>query len=149
MPRDIDSEVEELRIVYLYNMDHLEAIVRENVRSREREFARCHQIIAERAGVARAVCACAGPGATSPAPHPAWVWAKRGLPNLKSHEAQRRSSRLRYLREQIWTGAPAATLSAAAGLSFENAASNDAALESGSTTLRGRCGSELKPNARA
>ncbi len=36
--------------VYLYNVDHLEAIVRENVRHREQELARCQAILAERTG---------------------------------------------------------------------------------------------------
>jgi len=49
VPRDIAAEVQELEGVYLYNVDHLEAIVRENVRSREQELARCREIIAERA----------------------------------------------------------------------------------------------------
>jgi glutamyl-tRNA reductase len=45
VPRDIDPGVQELDNVYLYNIDDLEAIVRENVRSREQELALCHQII--------------------------------------------------------------------------------------------------------
>jgi glutamyl-tRNA reductase len=48
VPRDIDAEVEHLDNVYLYNVDHLEAIVRENVRQREQELARCQAILAER-----------------------------------------------------------------------------------------------------
>ena len=49
VPRDIDAEVEQLDNVYLYNVDHLEAIVRENVRQREQELVRCQTIIRERA----------------------------------------------------------------------------------------------------
>jgi glutamyl-tRNA reductase len=49
VPRDIDADVQQLPNVYLYNVDHLEAIVRENVKSREQELARCRCIIAERA----------------------------------------------------------------------------------------------------
>lgn len=49
VPRDIEAEVQELPNVYLYNVDHLEAIVRENVRSREQELAHCQRIISERA----------------------------------------------------------------------------------------------------
>jgi glutamyl-tRNA reductase len=48
VPRDIDADVEQLDNVYLYNVDHLEAIVRENVRQREHELARCQAIISER-----------------------------------------------------------------------------------------------------
>ena len=48
MPRDIDADVEQLDNVFLYNVDHLEAIVRENVRQREQELARCQAILQER-----------------------------------------------------------------------------------------------------
>jgi glutamyl-tRNA reductase len=49
VPRDIDADVEHLENVYLYNIDHLEAIVRENVALRERELSKCREIIARRA----------------------------------------------------------------------------------------------------
>jgi len=48
VPRDIDPEVQQLDNVYLYNVDHLEQIVQENVRSREQELVRCREIIAQR-----------------------------------------------------------------------------------------------------
>jgi glutamyl-tRNA reductase len=48
VPRDIAPDVEQLPGVYLYNVDHLEAIMRENVRLREQELARCQAIIGER-----------------------------------------------------------------------------------------------------
>ena len=48
VPRDIDADVEQLDNVYLYNVDHLEAIVRENVRQREQELVRCRAILGER-----------------------------------------------------------------------------------------------------
>jgi|ERR1043166_10903 glutamyl-tRNA reductase len=48
VPRDIAPEVQELPNVYLYNVDHLEAIVRENVAHREQELARCRAIVCER-----------------------------------------------------------------------------------------------------
>ena len=50
VPRDIAPDVEELDNVYLYNIDHLEAIVRENSRLREQELSRCNEIITRRAG---------------------------------------------------------------------------------------------------
>ena len=50
VPRDIAADVEELENVYLYNIDHLEAIVRENSKMREQELSRCQDIIARRAG---------------------------------------------------------------------------------------------------
>ena len=49
VPRDIETDVQDLPNVYLYNVDHLELIVRENVRSREQELTRCQAIIAENA----------------------------------------------------------------------------------------------------
>lgn len=45
VPRDIDPEVQHLAGVYLYNVDHLEAIVRENVRLREQELSECRSLI--------------------------------------------------------------------------------------------------------
>jgi len=48
VPRDVAADVQELNNVYLYNVDDLEVIVRENVRSREHELSRCETIIAER-----------------------------------------------------------------------------------------------------
>jgi len=48
VPRDIASDVEELDNVYLYNIDHLEAIVRENSRTREQELSKCNGILARR-----------------------------------------------------------------------------------------------------
>jgi glutamyl-tRNA reductase len=49
VPRDIDPDVQSLGNVYLYNVDHLEEIIRENVRLREQELAHCQTIIVERA----------------------------------------------------------------------------------------------------
>jgi glutamyl-tRNA reductase len=48
VPRDIEADVQELPNVYLYNVDHLEKIVLENVRNREQELVHCQSIIAER-----------------------------------------------------------------------------------------------------
>jgi glutamyl-tRNA reductase len=49
VPRDIDPDVQAVDNVYLYNIDHLEAIVRENLKSREKEVGRCDEIIQDRA----------------------------------------------------------------------------------------------------
>jgi glutamyl-tRNA reductase len=49
VPRDIDAAVESLDGVFLYNVDHLEEIVRENVKHRETELGHCQSIIGERA----------------------------------------------------------------------------------------------------
>lgn len=48
VPRDIDPDVQQLDNVYLYNIDHLEAIVRENLKMREQELSRCRSLISER-----------------------------------------------------------------------------------------------------
>jgi glutamyl-tRNA reductase len=45
VPRDISAEVQQIENVYLYNIDHLEQLVRENVRMREQEVAGCREII--------------------------------------------------------------------------------------------------------
>jgi glutamyl-tRNA reductase len=49
VPRDIDPDVQHIENVYLYNIDDLEAIVRENVRHREQDLAACRTIIDHRA----------------------------------------------------------------------------------------------------
>src|ERR1041385_4057307 len=49
VPRDIAADVQELENVYLYNIDHLETIVRENSKLREQELSKCNEIIARRA----------------------------------------------------------------------------------------------------
>jgi glutamyl-tRNA reductase len=49
VPRNVDPDVQKIDGVYLYNIDALEAIVRENVRSREHELAACNQIVDTRA----------------------------------------------------------------------------------------------------
>jgi glutamyl-tRNA reductase len=45
VPRNIDAEVHRLDNVYLYNIDDLETIVRENVFNREQELGLCNRII--------------------------------------------------------------------------------------------------------
>ncbi len=45
VPRDIAADVNELNNVYLYNIDHLESIVRENSKTREQELSKCNEII--------------------------------------------------------------------------------------------------------
>ncbi len=47
VPRDIDPEVQFIPSVYLYDIDDLETIVRENVKNRQQELARCDSIIDE------------------------------------------------------------------------------------------------------
>jgi len=49
VPRDIAAEVQQVPNVYLYDVDDLEDIVRENVKLREHELARCQAIIGGRA----------------------------------------------------------------------------------------------------
>lgn len=47
VPRNIDPDVQAVGNVYLHNIDDLEALVRENVRSREKELAQCRAIVEE------------------------------------------------------------------------------------------------------
>jgi len=49
VPRDVDPAIQKLPNVFLYDIDDLEAIVRENTKCREHELARCRTIIAGRA----------------------------------------------------------------------------------------------------
>jgi glutamyl-tRNA reductase len=49
VPRNIDPAAQGVENVYLYNIDHLNAIVSENVCNRERELALCNRIIEARA----------------------------------------------------------------------------------------------------
>lgn len=78
VPRDIDADVQRLNNVYLYNVDHLEAIVRENVRSREQELAQCQAIIAERAAALMARFVSAPERDRRPALEPKPDWAFEG-----------------------------------------------------------------------
>jgi glutamyl-tRNA reductase len=70
VPRDIDPAVQQLSNVFLYDIDDLEAIVRENTKCREQELAHCQSIIAERT---------------------ATVMAKIAPPSGKIYEARKRS----------------------------------------------------------
>lgn len=49
VPRDIDPAAAELPEVFLYDIDDLEAVVKENTKNREQELAVCRQIIARQA----------------------------------------------------------------------------------------------------
>jgi glutamyl-tRNA reductase len=50
VPRDIDSSVNFLDNVYLYNIDDLQAIAGDHLRQRREEIARCEALIAQKAG---------------------------------------------------------------------------------------------------
>ena len=45
VPRNIEPEIQFIENVYLYNIDHLEEIVRENIRSRGKDLVVCERII--------------------------------------------------------------------------------------------------------
>jgi len=72
VPRDIDPAVAELPNVFLYDIDDLEAVVRENTKNREAELAFCHTIINDRtAALLKKINAVPGkpvgkPGAAAP-----------------------------------------------------------------------------------
>ncbi len=78
VPRDIDADVQQLDGVYLYNVDHLEAIVRENVKARQQELLTCHSIIAERAAEFLAKIASRREPAFSTKVEPAAGWILEG-----------------------------------------------------------------------
>ena len=76
VPRDIDPEVQKLENVYLYDIDDLESLVRENVRHREQELVRCRAIVQEHT---TAVMAKLNPIPEKPydtrvQPQPGWVF---------------------------------------------------------------------------
>jgi glutamyl-tRNA reductase len=76
VPRDIAVEVEQLENVFLYNIDHLEQLMRENVRVREQELSRCHEIIEEHtvALMAKLNGAPGRPEAVRPQPQMDWAF---------------------------------------------------------------------------
>jgi glutamyl-tRNA reductase len=76
VPRDIDPTVAELPNVFLYDIDDLEAVVRENTKNREQELAVCQAIITRH--VTELMARLASPFARpTPAPVemvPGWFW---------------------------------------------------------------------------
>jgi glutamyl-tRNA reductase len=84
VPRDIDADVDQLENVFLYNVDHLEAIVRENVRQREQELVHCQTILQERTEALMAKLAPAPQRTTAPSLSVA-AWA---MPNAAGCPAQ-------------------------------------------------------------
>jgi glutamyl-tRNA reductase len=75
VPRDIDPAVAELPNVFLYDIDDLEAVVRENTRNREQELALCEGIIARQVAelMARLESPQGRPAAAPAEPSPGWV----------------------------------------------------------------------------
>jgi glutamyl-tRNA reductase len=49
MPRDVEASVHELESVYLYTLEDLQGIVRENLGRREAEVAAARRLVAEKA----------------------------------------------------------------------------------------------------
>ena len=81
VPRDIDAGVQALDQVYLYDIDDLEALVRENVRAREQELEHCQAIIGKRtAAFLERLAPPQSPASPVHRPQPAPEWA--GLPAL-------------------------------------------------------------------
>lgn len=77
VPRDIAPDVQELENVYLYDIDDLEAIVRENMRQREQELSRCQELIAARAAAVMAKLNPSSPGqrANGSPVQPGWIFS--------------------------------------------------------------------------
>jgi len=76
VPRDIDADVQNVEGVYLYNVDHLQAIVEENAKLRAHELTRCHEIVAAAARELQQRLFPVLPVATAqPGIRPAWGFA--------------------------------------------------------------------------
>ncbi len=80
VPRNIDPEIQFLDNVYLYNIDDLDAIVRENVRLRGKDLAMCEQIIGSHAAALTAKLALEKEVLNSEFLTPAQVGSLNGLP---------------------------------------------------------------------
>jgi len=85
VPRDIDADVEQLDNVYLYNVDHLEAIVRENLKLRQQELTRCQAILGERTAALMTRLAPAPEPAAVSATTPSSAWSLSGAMACASH----------------------------------------------------------------
>ena len=68
VPRDIDSDCEQLNDVFLYNIDHLQAVADEATRLRQVERERCEQIIQNHARELMETPGFGGPGFPSARP---------------------------------------------------------------------------------
>jgi glutamyl-tRNA reductase len=75
VPRDIHADVQDLEGVYLYNIDHLQAIVAENVKHREQELNRCAQIVSAHADEVVTRFSRPGRSPVSAEPKPSWGFA--------------------------------------------------------------------------
>ena len=76
VPRDIDAEVGVVENVFLHNIDHLEEIMRANVRQREQDLDRCQGMIDENAmeWLAKVTGPSGRPAPAALAPRPAWAY---------------------------------------------------------------------------
>jgi glutamyl-tRNA reductase len=82
VPRNIDPEIQCLDNVYLYNIDDLETIVRENVRSRGKDLAKCEQIIASNAAALMTKLELEKEGLNEPVLESHSDWVTKGVANL-------------------------------------------------------------------
>jgi glutamyl-tRNA reductase len=78
VPRDVDPAAAELPNVFLYDIDDLEAVVRENTKNRAQELALCHEIVAERAAELMARLDSSFSKPSRAADEPASGWAMSG-----------------------------------------------------------------------
>ena len=86
VPRNIDPEIQRLDNVYLYNIDDLEAIVRENVRSRENDLVKCEQIIASQATGLMAKLELQKKVLNQPTPESSPDWVSKGVANFTGQD---------------------------------------------------------------
>ncbi|NOS69147.1 MAG: glutamyl-tRNA reductase [Verrucomicrobia bacterium] len=78
VPRDIEADVQQVGNVYLFDVDDLEMVVRENVKHRREELDRCQAIIGARAAAVLARCN-AGAALVRRAVQPASGWGYEGM----------------------------------------------------------------------
>jgi glutamyl-tRNA reductase len=80
VPRDIDTDVQGLENVFLYNIDHFEKLIQANVKMREWEVARCRDIIEKHTAelMTKLNLDSAKVRAKSFPPHGTWVFGPAG-----------------------------------------------------------------------
>jgi glutamyl-tRNA reductase len=86
VPRNLDPEIQCIDHVYLYNIDDLEAIVRENVRSRGKDLVKCEQIICSQAAGLMAKLKLEKEALNQPVPEPSLNWVTKGVANFTGQD---------------------------------------------------------------
>ncbi len=85
VPRDIDADVARLENVFLYNVDDLEGIVKENLKSRQQELSRCQAILGKRTSALMPRLTAVPERAPVAASRPDFRWALEGAMACPAH----------------------------------------------------------------